>query len=65
MRKGQTVYTINAKTNEIDSWTYMGSMRTEKELLIQLTQGRDHCYIPARCVFESESEARFVADFYK
>lgn len=65
MQVGQTVYTIDNLTNTVDSWEYAGSLRTEKELLIRLRRGRESCFLPARCVFESEFEAKFVADSYQ
>ena len=61
MKIGDTVYTVNAKTNEVDSWEYAGILPTKGELLVHLTKGKKYCYIPARCVFTSEAEAKKVA----
>lgn len=65
MEIGQTVYTINAKTNKVDEWTYNGVMRTPKELLAHLTNGKKYCFLPVRCVFNTKLEAQFVAGSYK
>lgn len=62
MKIGQTVYTVNNETNEVDSWEYGGCLRTEDELLVHLMRGKQYCYLPARCVFASESEALAVAN---
>ena len=58
---GQTVYTVNNKTNKVDSWDYGGYLKSEHETLIHLVRGRQFCFIPARCVFATESEAQEVA----
>lgn len=65
MNVGQTVYTVNNVTNEIDSWTYAGALPTKDELLLNLVRGKQYCFLPVRCVFESESEAKRIADSYK
>ena len=61
MKIGQEVYTVNAKTNHVDTWTFNGSMRTEDELLIHLVNGKKYCFLPARCVYTSKDEALAVA----
>lgn len=61
MNIGDTVYTVNAKTNKVDSWTHGGILRTPTELLVQLTKGKKYTFIPARCVFKTEEEALKVA----
>ena len=58
---GQTVYTVNNKTNKVDSWTYNGTLRTPSELLVNLIKGKKSMFLPARCVFLYESEALAVA----
>lgn len=60
MKQGDTVYTINNKSNEIDSWTFEGKLKTPTELLCHLTRGKQYCFIPARCVFATEDQAREV-----
>lgn len=60
MKKGDTVYTVNNKTKSIDSWSYAGTLRTPDELLVQVTRGKQYMFIPARCVFTTEAEARRV-----
>ena len=62
MKKGQTVYTVNGKTNTVDSWEYAGVLPTKDELLVHLVNGDKWCYLPARCVFESEAEAKSIAE---
>ena len=65
MEVGQTVYTVNNVTNKVDSWTYAGVLPTKDELLLHLVNGKRYCYLPARCVFESELEAKFIAGSYQ
>ena len=47
---GDTVYTVNAKTNKVDSWIYNGTLRTPDEILVNLVSGKKSCFLPARCV---------------
>lgn len=65
MKVGQTVYTVNNVTNKVDSWTYAGVLPTKEELLVRLVNGKKTCHLPARCVFEKESEAKFIAGSYQ
>lgn len=62
MKNGDTVYTVNAKTNKVDTWTYNGVMRTPTEILCHLSRDKKYCFIPARCVFKTEAEALAVAE---
>lgn len=57
MNIGQKVYTVNAETNTVDTWTYNGTIRTSDGILIHLTNGKKYCFLPARCVFEHEADA--------
>lgn len=61
---GKTVYTVNAKTNTVDSWICFGEItgvyRGKKERLCFLQKGRKTLALPKRCVFESEEAARAV-----
>lgn len=61
LKIGQEVYTINAKTNEVDTWKYYGSIRTPKAILVRLVRGKRSCFLPARCVFTSKEAALKVA----
>lgn len=67
MKVGQTVYTVNNVTNEVDSWTYAGALpsSTKGELLLHLANGNKYCFLPAKCVFEKETEAKFIAGSYQ
>lgn len=65
MEEGQTVYTVNAKTNTVDTWIYSGHLKTKEGLRLLLTNGKKSCFLPARCVFESELEAKFIAGSYQ
>lgn len=62
MKIGQTVYTVNGKTNTVDSWECAGVLPTKDELLVCLVNGKKMCHLPARCVFESEAEAKSIAE---
>lgn len=59
---GQTVYTVNNETNEVDEWKYAGALPTKDELLIHLMRNRGECFLPARCVFETHEKALAVAE---
>ena len=65
MKVGQTVYTVNNVTNKVDSWQYAGALPTKDELLLHLVNGKKMCHLPARCVFEREAEAKFIAGSYQ
>ncbi len=54
---GQKVYTVNNKTNQVDTWTYNLWIPGKDEPLIYLTRGKQYCFLPARCVFSSYYEA--------
>ena len=62
---GQEVYTVNNKTNEVDAWTYNGTLRTPDNLLVHLVKGKKYCFLPARCVFFSKARALAVAEKHK
>lgn len=62
MVHGQTVYTVNAKTNEVDSWKYSGEIPTKDGLLVHLRADNNQCFLPRRCVFETELEAKIIAN---
>ena len=64
MKVGDTVYTVNGKTNGVDTWQYAGALPTKDELLVRLVNGKKICHLPARCVFKSELEAKFIAGSY-
>ena len=61
MEYGQKVYTVNAKTNEIDEWFYEGILPAENELLACLRNGKKYTHLPLRCVYLSEETAKEVA----
>ena len=61
----QTVYTVNAKSNTVDSWEYSGVLKTRGGMLLHLTNGKKYCFLPARCVFKTELEAKFIAGSYQ
>lgn len=61
MKTGDTVYTVNAKTNEVDTWTYQGYIPAGGKRVIYLTRGVKSCVLPERCVFDSVEKARAVA----
>lgn len=65
MKVGQTVYTVNNITNKIDSWIFTGTSFVKGEVLCHLVNGIKHCCLPKRCVFEKESEAKFIAGSYQ
>ena len=58
---GQTVYTVNAKTNNVDSWQSVGALKSKGEILIHLVNGKKYCFLPKRFVFDSLEKAQAVA----
>ena len=62
MKIGQEVYTVNAKTNQVDTWTFNGSIRTKEGLIICLRNGKKCGFLPARCVYASKNKALAVAE---
>lgn len=62
---GKTVYTVNAKTNTVDSWICFGEItglyqgKTERLCLLQKV--RKTLVLPKRCVFATEEAALVVA----
>jgi hypothetical protein len=65
LKPGQTVYTVNAKTNTVDSWEYSGKLKTREGVQLLLTNGKKRTFLPARCVFKTELEAKFIAGSYQ
>jgi len=60
LKVGQKVFTINADTNELDEWTYGGDFTAQKDKLLHLVNGKKYCYLPERCVYGTESQAREI-----
>lgn len=58
MKIGDTVYTVNAKTNTVDAWTFSGGYIPG---YTYLTKGSKMCFMPSKCVFETKAEAEKVA----
>lgn len=65
MKVGDRVYTINALTNQVDTWTFNGEILTSKGAYCNLIDGKRSCYLPKRCVFKRELEAKLIRDFYE
>ena len=55
---GQTVYTVNNETNEVDEWKYGGKIG----LIVILHGDKGFCCLPTRCVFETHEKALAVAE---
>ena len=55
---GQTVYTVNAKTNEVDEWIISGVIPGNKYIL---TRGKYQCVLPGKCIFDDRDQALAVA----
>lgn len=58
---GQTVYTVNAADNTVDTWKYSGGLPVDGEFLCQLVNGKKSCFLPKRCVYGTEAEALAIA----
>ena len=61
MKTGDKVYTVNNKTGKVDLWVFNGYMPTNRGLLAHLSNGRKYCFLPVRCVFETEIAAMKIA----
>lgn len=57
---GQTVYTVNAADNTVDTWKYSGGLPVDGEFLCQLVNGKKSCFLPKRCVYGTEAEALVI-----
>ena len=61
---GQTVYTVNNKTNNIDKWVYCGGIPAKDAFLCQLKNDNGQMmFIPEKCVFSSKSKAKKIKKF--
>ena len=61
-KRGQRVYTVNAKTGKVDPWNYDGIFTIADETIVHLVKGKKQCYLPIRCVFPSKEKALEVAN---
>ena len=61
MKPGQIVYTINARTNTVDEWAYVGIFRTTFNTLVHLRDGARFCFLPKNCVYETKEKAEKIA----
>lgn len=59
---GDEVYTVNASTNQVDTWTFAGFYPTAKGLLLLLDNGKKRGLFSPKCVFMSKDEAQIVAN---
>lgn len=61
---GQKVYTVNNKTNDIDTWTYCGGIPAKDAFLCQVKDDSGRMmFIPEKCVFSSKSKAKKIKNF--
>lgn len=61
MKIGQKVYTVNNKTNHVDTWRYAGTVTSGGEKRYALNKAGKFMVLPPRCVFETKREALAVA----
>ena len=58
LKANQTVYTVNNKTNSVDTWTFLGEFPAKDGLMCALMDNRGRqMIISSRCVFETEDDA--------
>lgn len=62
MEIGDTVYTVNAKTNKVDTWKYNGVLKTPDDILVHLVNGKLSCFLPLRCVYASKENALAIVN---
>ena len=59
LKANQTVYTVNNKTNSVDTWTFLGEFPAKDDIMCCLIDEHNRrMFIPKRCVFETEDDAR-------
>jgi hypothetical protein len=58
---GQTVYTVNNKTKEVDEWIIAGIISEQKQLYL-LQRDRQTCVLPKRAIFDSKKKAQEIAN---
>lgn len=61
MKIGQTVYTVNNKTNTIDEWTFNGVLNTGGKRLCHLVNGKKYCFLPHNAVYSTRTKALQIA----
>ena len=64
MKLGQIVYTVNGKTNKVDTWEVAGMMDTPNGVMVHLAtlSGKSYCFLPRNCVFETREKALEIAN---
>ena len=62
MKIGQTVYTVNAKTNKVDEWTLDSVLKSKKHKpLLVLTDGKHTGVFPHNAVYPTRARALEIA----
>lgn len=61
MKIGQTVYTVNAKTNEVDEWTLDSVLKSKGKTLLVLTDGKGTGVFPHNAVYPTRARALEIA----
>lgn len=59
---GKTVYTVNNITNEVDTWTVVGTIPTKLDIKYVLEGSKGMTILPNRCVFDTYENAIEVAN---
>jgi len=63
---GKTVYTVNANTDLVDTWSCIGVINNKNGTLsLILERGTQHTVLPEKCVFLDKKTALIVAEKYK
>ncbi len=57
MRFGQTVYTVNEKTNEVEEWEYVNVFYTVFGKLAHLRNGEKFCFTSLNRLYETYLDA--------
>jgi hypothetical protein len=61
MELGQTVYTVNAKTNKVDEWIFDDIIEREDETLFVLYNDMGSVILPHNAVYPTRAKALEVA----
>lgn len=61
MKIGQTVYTVNAKTNEVDEWIFDDIIKVEDKTLFDLHNDMGRVMLPCNAVYPTRARALEIA----
>lgn len=57
---GQLAYTVDNVNKKVDTWVYVGVMKTKDGVLYELRYGNKTVWLPKNCVFDSIEKAQKI-----